>query len=148
MIRNFILIAFRSLVKQKIYSTINILGFAISISACIMILLFVQYEMSYDKFFPKAESIYKVALERIYPEHRTFYSVVPHSFAEAIKRDFPEVENVLLMNGPFNRTLVTYKVSETEIKSFEEDHVISADSAFFDFFDLRGEREKRKRRVI
>jgi putative ABC transport system permease protein len=108
MIRNFILVAFRSLIKQKIYSTINIVGFAISISACILILLYVQHEMSYDKFFPKADRIYKVALERIYPEHRTFYAVVPHSFAEVMNKDFPEVENVFLVNGPSIRTLVTY----------------------------------------
>jgi putative ABC transport system permease protein len=136
MIRNFILVAFRSLIKQKIYSTINIVGFAISISACILILLYVQNEMSYDKFFPKADRIYKVALERIYPEHRTFYAVVPHSFADVIKKDFPEVENALLVNGPLNRTLITYKSSASEIKSFEEYHVIFADSSFFDFFDL------------
>lgn len=136
MIRNFILIAFRSLIKQKVYSTINVLGFAVSISACIMILLYVQHEMSYDKFFPKADRIYKMALERIYPEHKTFYAVVPHSFAQAIKKDFPEAEQVLTIGGPFNRSLITYKVNDSEIKSFEEDHFMTADSTFFNFFDI------------
>jgi putative ABC transport system permease protein len=129
-------VAIRSLVKQKIFSAINIIGFSTSISACLLILLYVQHETSYDKFFPKSDRIYKVALERIYPEHVTFYAVIPHSFAYAMKKDFPEVENTLLLNGPFNRTMINYKVSETETKSFEERHFMMADSAFFDFFDI------------
>ncbi len=144
MIRNFILVAFRSLVKQKIFSAINIIGFSTSISACLLILLYVQHETSYDTFFPKADRIHKIALERIYPEHVTFYAVIPHSFAYAIKKDFPEVENTLLVNGPFNRTMVTYKVSETEIKSFEENHFMMADSSFFDFFDIELVKGNRK----
>src|SRR5881394_1208275 len=120
MIRNFINVAIRSLVKQKIFSAINIIGFSTSISACLLILLYVQHETSYDKFFAKSDRIYKVALERIYPEHVTFYAVIPHSFAYTMKKDFPEVENTLLINGPFNRTMISYKVSESETKSFEE----------------------------
>ena len=136
MIRNFINVAIRSLVKQKVFSAINIIGFSTSISACLLILLYVQHETSYDKFFTKSDRIYKVALERIYPEHVTFYAVIPHSFAYAIKKDFPEVENTLLINGPFNRTMINYKVSESETKSFEENHFMMADSTFFDFFDI------------
>lgn len=136
MLRNFVRVALRSLIKQKVYSTINIVGFAVSIGACLLILLYVQNELSYDNFNTKADRVYKVALERIYPEHRTFYSVIPHSFAHAIKKDFPEVENTIMLGGPFNRTVVTYKVSESETKSFEEDWFLQADSTFFDFFDV------------
>ena len=144
MIRNFINVAIRSLIKQKVYSSINIIGFSTSIGACLLILLYVQHETSYDKFFPNSDRIYKVALERIYPEHVTFYAVIPHSFAYAIKKDFPEVENTLLINGPFNRVMVSYKVSESETKIFEESNFMMADSSFFDFFDvdwLKGDRK-------
>ena len=136
MLRNFVRVALRSLIKQKVYSTINVVGFAVSISACLLILLYVQNELSYDTFNPKSDRIYKMALERIYPEHRTFYSIIPHSFASAMKKDFPEVENTLIMGGPFNQSVVTYKVSESETKSFEEDGFMLADSSFFEFFDL------------
>jgi putative ABC transport system permease protein len=136
MLQNFVRVALRSLIKQKVYSAINIVGFAVSICACLLILLYVQYELSYDDFNPKSDRVYKMALERIYPEHRTFYSIIPHSFASAMKKDFPEVENTLIMGGPFNQTVVTYKVSESETKSFEEDGFMVADSSFFDFFDL------------
>ncbi len=136
MIRNFILVAFRSLVKQKVYSAINILGFATSISACILILLYAHHEVTYDKFYSKADRIYKMAVERIYPDHRTFFATVPHSFGDVMKKDFPEVERTLQVNASRTPILVSYQSSATEIKSFEEDHFIMADSTFFKFFDL------------
>jgi putative ABC transport system permease protein len=136
MISNFIRMAIRSLIKQKAYSAINTLGFAISISACILIVLYVRNEMSYDNFFSKGDRIYKVALERIYPEHRTFYALVPHSFASVMKKDFPEVENTLVVQGPMGNVMVSYQYGATEMKSFEEQHFLVSDSTFFDFFDL------------
>ncbi len=136
MIQNFILVAFRNLIRQKVYSCINIVGFAISISACVLILLYVQHEVSYDKFFSKADRIYKMAVERIYPEHRTFFATVPYSFGDAMKKDFPEVARTLQVNASRIPILVSYQSSATEIKSFEEEHFIMADSTFFKFFDL------------
>jgi putative ABC transport system permease protein len=136
MLRNYIKIAFRSLVKQKIYTAINIVGLAVSISACLLIVLYVKHELSYDTFFPEGDRIYKMILERKYPNHKTFYSVIPHSFAKSMQQDFPEVESTLHLFGPNRNTLVKYKASETEIKSFEENYFLQADSSFFKFFDL------------
>jgi putative ABC transport system permease protein len=53
-----------------------------------------------------------------------------------MQRDFPEVESTLQMQGPADNMVVNYKVNETEVKTFEEDHFIWVDSAFFSFFDL------------
>jgi len=136
MLRNYFKIAFRSLIKQKIYTGINVIGLAVSITACLLIVLYVKHEMSYDKFFANADRIYKVALERKYPNHATFYSVIPHSYAKAMQHDFPEVEKVLHLFGPNQNSVVTYKVKEGEVKTFEEDYVLQADSSFFDFFDI------------
>ncbi|MBY0435376.1 MAG: ABC transporter permease, partial [Cyclobacteriaceae bacterium] len=144
MLLNYIKIAFRSLIKQKVYSAINVLGLAVSINACLLIVLYVQYEFSYDTFFPGGDRIYKMALERKYPNHVTYYSVVPHSFAGAMQRDFPEVENVMHIFGPNKDAVITYKVSDTELRSFEEDYFLLADSSFFRFFDIelvRGSKE-------
>jgi putative ABC transport system permease protein len=136
MLRNYIKIAFRSLIKQKIYTVINIIGLAVSITACLLIIAYVKHELSYDTFFPQGDRVYKMALERKYPNHKTFYSVVPHSFAKSMQQDFPEVENVLQLFGPNKDAVVKYKVSDTEIKSFEEDYFLQTDSSFFKFFDL------------
>jgi putative ABC transport system permease protein len=136
MLKNYIKIALRSLAKQKVYTAINVIGLAVSIAACLLIVLYVRYELSYDTFFPNGERIYKMVLERKYPNHKTYYSVVPHSFAKAMQHDFPEVENVLHLFGPNKDAVIKYKASETEIKSFEEDYFLQADSSFFKFFDL------------
>jgi putative ABC transport system permease protein len=136
MLSNYIKIAFRSLIKQKIYTGINIIGLAVSITACLLIIAYVKHELSYDTFFPQGDRVYKMALERKYPNHKTFYSVVPHSFAKSMQQDFPEVENVLQLFGPNKDAVVKYKVSDAEIKSFEEDYFLQTDSSFFKFFDL------------
>src|ERR1044071_7907888 len=124
MIKNYLKVAFRSLVKQKAYSTINILGLSIGIASCLLIVLFVNDEFSYDKFNEKADRIYKFTLERIYPNHSTNYAVVPHSFGSVIPKDFPEVEAVTRVQGPFGNTIVNYIDSKGELTQFEEQHLI------------------------
>ncbi len=136
MLKNYIKTAFRSLVKQKVYSVINIMGLAVSITACLLIVIYVKHELSYDKFFANSDRIYKMVLERKYPNHVTHYSVIPHSFAKAMQQDFPEVESTLHLFGPNKGAVVNYKVSSTEIKSFEEDYFLQSDSSFFEFFDI------------
>ncbi|GHM99966.1 ABC transporter permease [Cytophagales bacterium WSM2-2] len=136
MLRNYFKTAFRSLIKQKVYSAINITGLAVSITACLLIVLYVKHELSYDKFFPGSDRIYKMVLERKYPNHVTLYSIIPHSFAGAMQRDFPEVEKTLHLFGPNRNAVITYKVSEGDVKIFEEDYFLQSDSSFFDFFDV------------
>jgi putative ABC transport system permease protein len=137
MFRNFIKIAFRSLLKQKVYSAINIVGLAVSITSCLLIVLYVKNELSYDKFNTKADNIYKMVLERKYPDRSTLFSPIPHSFADVARTDIPEIQNTLRLGGPFNNTLVTYRVNDSEIRSFEEDNILLADTAFFSFFDIK-----------
>jgi putative ABC transport system permease protein len=136
MLKNYLKTAIRSLVKQKVYTAINVLGLAVSLCACLLIAMYVQHEFSYDTFFPDADRIYKLVLERKYPNHSTHYSVVPHSFAKAMQQDFPEVESTLHLFGPNKNAVITYKVSDTEIKSFDENFCLEADTTFFSFFDL------------
>lgn len=145
MFRNFLKAAIRSLVKQKIYTGINIIGLAVSMTACLLIVLYVKHELSYDKFLPGGDHIYKMILERKYPNHVTHYSVVPHSFAKIMKRDFPEVEATLHILGPNRNSVVTYTNGDKEIKTFEENYFVQADSSFFQFFDvelIKGDKNK------
>ncbi len=137
MIQNYLKVALRSLLKQRAYSAINILGLAIGIASSVMIVLFVTDEFSYDRFHAKADRTYKFVLERIYPQHHTNYSVVPHSFGTVITKDFPEVEEVCRMNGPFNNTVVTYTNEKGELLQFEENSMMAAEHTFFDVFSIR-----------
>lgn len=136
MFRNYLKSAIRSLLKQRIYTLINLLGLSVSVAACLLITLYLKYEFSYDQFHEKGDRIYKMALERIYPEHRTFYSIIPHSFAEVMVEDFPEIEATIKLGGPNDDVLVTYRKSDTEIITFEEDYFMMADSNFFSIFSI------------
>ena len=145
MLRNYFVIALRSLLRQRIYTLINIIGLATGIASCLMIVMFVANEFSYDRFHSKHERIYKIGLERKYPTHSTLYAVIPHSYAEVIQNDFAEVEQVVKFGGPFNNNGVTYKDDKGEEKVFEENFVCAADSNFFSVFDykiVKGSAEK------
>lgn len=136
MFQNYIKVAFRSLTKQKVYSFINILGLSVGLASCLLIVMFVLDEFSYDKFHDKADRIYKVALERKYPNHSTYYAIIPHSYADVLPTDFPEVEQTVRMGGPFNDVMVSYKKG-TDEKKFEEDFIMAADSNFFNVFGIK-----------
>jgi putative ABC transport system permease protein len=60
MLRNYLTVGLRSLTKNKTYAFINIFGLALGLAACLLILLYVRYEMSYDKWLPNAENTYQV----------------------------------------------------------------------------------------
>lgn len=135
MLYNNLKIAIRSLLKQKIYTFINVMGLAVGIASCLLIVLFVQNEFSYDKFFQDHERIYRMVLERKYPGHSTFYAVVPHSFEDVIARDFPEVEeSVNVFN--FNNFRLTYKNERDERIQFDEESVLASDSGFLRVFSF------------
>lgn len=137
MFRSYIRMAIRSLLKRKIYTIINVLGLSTGIASFLLIAMFVRDETSYDRFHEKADRIYKVVLERIYPNHSTNYAIIPHSYADVIPEEFSEVRSVVRMVGPFQNTLVRVPISATEEKTFEEDFVIAADSNFFDVFSIK-----------
>lgn len=136
MLSNFLRVAFRNLVKQRIYSLINVIGLAVSITACLLIVLYVRHETSYDTFVPDGDRIYKLGLERKYPNHSTFYAAVPDGYAAVMKRDFPEVENTLHLLGPNNDVPITYEVPGQDARTFEEDNLCFADSSFLSFFPV------------
>lgn len=137
MLKNYLRIAIRSLIKQKVYTIINVLGLSTGIASCILIVMFVTNEFSYDSFHTNADNIYKVALERKYPNHSTNYAIIPHSYADVMQHDFPEVTSVVKMGGPINQVVVNYKDEHDEVKQFEEDFIMAADSNFFTFFSIR-----------
>ena len=102
--RNYWTVAVRALAKNKTYSIINIAGLAIGMAACIMILLYVRYEKSYDRWLPNAENTYQ--LQAWYPNPKNgiplFSQMSAYVTKDRIKKDFPQVERVgyLLSSSP------------------------------------------------
>jgi len=131
MFKNYLKIAIRSLLKNKIYAAINMLGLTVGLACCVLILLHVQDEVSYDNFHPNKDQLYRVALERIYPDYTSFYALIPSGFSEVFARELPEVRNATRLIGFPNFTSIV----EYNEKVFEENYVFFADSNFFEVFD-------------
>src|SRR5258706_770975 len=136
MFKNNLKIALRNLFKQKAYTLINVLGLAVGVASCLLIVLFVRNEFSYDTFFNDHDRIYRMVLERKYPNHSTFYAIIPLSFERVATLDFPEIEQSKNAFGQTNFS-VSYKNEKEEVKQFDEDFVLTTDSSFFNVFSFR-----------
>lgn len=132
MFGNYFKVAWRNLLRNKGYSSINILGLAIGLACFMFIGLYVSDELNYDKFHPDGDRIYRVALDRQYPGRVRQYAIIPHSYAEVMQSDLPEVEETTRMFF-FGQNRLVVKIGE---QLFEEEHVMWADSNVFDFFNF------------
>ncbi|MBE9509814.1 MAG: ABC transporter permease [Bacteroidetes bacterium] len=129
MFRNFITIAFRNLVTHKAYSLINISGLAIGLASAILILLYVQDELSYDKFHDNYDQIYRVGLHSTKEGNELIVAVTNVPLAPTLVRDYPEVISTTRMFAFVGEPIVRYKEN-----SFLEDRFFYADSSFFGVF--------------
>jgi putative ABC transport system permease protein len=126
MFKNYLIIAFRNLLKQKTYSLINISGLAIGIACCILILLFVNDELNYDKFHKNYENIYRACLDSRIGNSELNAAVTPAPMAEALVKDFPQVKAAAKFTG-FSSYVLRYKD-----KVFNEENFFWTDSKIFD----------------
>src|SRR5258705_4554283 len=93
MIKNYFKIAWRNLLKNKAFSFINILGLSIGIAVCFIIMLFVQDELSYDRFNKKADRIVRIIFKASINGGKINEPAVMPPVAKALKDDYPEVED-------------------------------------------------------
>ena len=131
MIRNCFLIAWRNLWKNKVFSAINILGLSTGLACCILMFLFVQHELSYDKFNKQAGSIYRLTSMFTETPEKGLLAVTPAPWAPLIKKDFPEIKQYV-------RLLKDEKVliGQPGQQHFYETNLLYADSTFFDVFTV------------
>ncbi len=131
MVLNLIKVALRNFWKNKSSSLINVIGLSVGIACFFLIMVNVQDEFSYDNFHENKDRIYRVALERIYPDNVVNYAIIPSGIGPAMKTDFPEIEDmtrVFKMQGEV--------VFQYEDKSFEEKNICFAEPNFFKMFSI------------
>jgi len=131
MLKNYYKVAIRNILKYKMFSAINILGMSIGVTSCLMIILYVTHELSYDTFHSDANRIYQVGLNGKIGGQDIRVSNTCPPMAEALVADIPEVEaatRIAQMNQP---------VVKNGEKIFTEEKVFFADSNFFEFFSYR-----------
>lgn len=135
MLKNFFKVALRNLLKRKTYTLINILGLATGMAVCLLIILFVQSELGYDSQHEKGKDIYRIVLDRQYPDRTTSYSFIPQSIGAAVKAEFPEVKDVTrVFNFAGDNGNFFLKIGD---KTFEERKVFGVDSNFFNLFTCK-----------
>jgi len=102
MLKNYLKIAFRNLLRNKAFSFINILGLAIGMASAILILLWIQNEMSYDQFHEKKDRIYEAWNRANFSGKLQCWNTTPKILSKALSSDIPEVEEATRVNWPSN----------------------------------------------
>jgi putative ABC transport system permease protein len=114
MIRNYIKTAFRSLMKNKGFTFINVLGLALGLATCLLIVFYVFDELSYDRFNTKADRIFRVNNDIKFGGNENSYAVSPAPMAAAFLSELPEVQQVVRFRdrGGFKVTKGSQKIQE------------------------------------
>jgi putative ABC transport system permease protein len=143
MFRNYFKIALRNFVQQKYYSLINTLGLALGIAACILILLFVKDELSYEHSFQNHQQIYRLVEDFPMGTHLSQSATVPFPTKNTLMSDFPEVTNATLIFRPSSWGQAA--VLKLEDEEYFEDDFIFADHELLEIYQfkfLKGEPAK------
>lgn len=130
MLKNFLISAFRNLLRNKFYAFLNILGLSVGLAAFIFILLYVRDELTYDKHNEKHERIFRIESNFNISNRHDLFAIVPVPMGPAFKLEFPEVENFARLTDVGN---TPFRYGEKEY--YEEDFYF-ADSTVFDIFTI------------
>jgi putative ABC transport system permease protein len=130
MLRNYLKTALRNLWKNKGFSAINIVGLAIGLATCLLILIFVMDELSYDRYNDKADRICRLDGEIKFGGNHFILAVAPAPAGPAVLRDYPEVEKEVRLRSNGG------KLVKKGAQNIKEEAVIWADSTLFDVFTL------------
>lgn len=131
MFKNYYLTAIRNIIKSKIFSFINIAGFAAGICVVMLILYYIQFHLSFDNYHEKSSRLYRVSIiqERKGIEEE-FQAFLP-TMGPEMQKDFPEIENFTRVReaaeGTFKNNNITYNIS----------NIAWVDSSFFSLFSLK-----------
>lgn len=130
MLRNYVKIALRNLWRNKLYTGLNVGGLAIGLTACLIMVLYVNHEFSYDTFHPKAGRIVRVTTDIKTPESPLSIASSPLLLADMLIRDYPEVETAIRLQ-PISAII------RTKDKLLSQQDVYYADKNVFSVFDYQ-----------
>ncbi|MFC1897984.1 ABC transporter permease [Candidatus Cloacimonadota bacterium] len=131
MLKNYLKIAFRNFRRNKAFTFINIVGLAIGMTVCIMLLLWVQDELSFDKFHKNSENIYNLIQEGVWNDGENYGNrTIPYCLAPLMHEIYPEIENHVRVRT-FNGMMM-----QLDDKTFYEDDVLLTEPALFEIFSF------------
>ena len=132
MFMNYVKLTVRNLMRNKVFSFINIFGLAVGLAACVLIMLYILDEFGYDKHHKEGNQIFRVA----YESKEGSWSANSAPLAFGVKNDLPEVEQAarLLKFPDLEMMLLTYE-GKNDRKQFFEPQGYFVDSTFFELFN-------------
>src|SRR3954451_14956 len=135
MIKTYFRLAYRSLVKNRMFSFINVFGLAIGLTCCLLIAMYIYQELSYDAHQQLANRLYQLGTESTIEGKTNRYGRTPATIVPAMQQEFPEIESTTRLMNLFqdDKTLMQYQAGGV-VKSFYEDKGYLADSTFFRLF--------------
>jgi len=136
MFRNYFKIAWRNLVRQRLFSLINISGLAIGLSVCMLIMIYVAHEHSYDRFHKNADRIFKPKGHVITDGPSSDLNPMTYVSGPILKQSLPVVEDYMRTMNYFGPAMVVSNPKLPERK-FTEDKLLFADAGFFNFFSFK-----------
>jgi putative ABC transport system permease protein len=132
MIKSYFKTAWRNLWKNKVFSLINILGLSLGMAACLLILQYVNFELSYDHFNKNAANIYRVVNDRYQNNKLIQHGTITYSaVSKAMKDDYPEVQNYIRVL-PQGDQIITYGD-----KKIPKERAMAVDNSFFSMFSYQ-----------
>lgn len=135
MIRNYFKIAYRNLLNSKFYSFINIAGLAVGIACCLLIMLFVQNELSYDQHHPHADRLYRIKSDINYGGEHAQYGTTPAPLAAALLQEYPGIAQAGRLGG-IGHWLLRITDPSGSANTYKEDDFAFADPAILDLFSI------------
>ena len=124
-------VAIRYLLRHKGYLVTNVFGLAIGIASCVLILLYIQDELSFDQYHENKDRIYRLAISETAGDKVDEWAMSPAPWAPVLVQDYPEIENVTRVRSPESRWLIRHG----ERRFYEADFVF-VDSTFLDLFSI------------
>src|ERR1041384_5741029 len=118
--------------RQKLTTSLHVVGLTLRITVCLLIGLFIKYELSFDTYHHNASRIYRINTIWTDPGKKNFHYSTPYPLADAIRKEIPFVEKVTRIHHPDHPI-----IEVTPEKRFKEDHVMMTDPEFFEVFDVK-----------
>jgi len=135
MIKNYLLTAFRSILKRKLHSGLNIVGLAIGMAGALLIVQYVRFETSYNNFHENRDNIYRISYSKEKNGNESFNTVLTYSgVGPLMKEQFPEVIDFVRMRPA--STITSVAVMQYGEDVFEEENVYFTDPSFFRIFSF------------
>ena len=132
MFKNYFKTAWRNLMKNKVFSFINIAGLSIGMAACLLILQYVSFQLSFDRFNKNADDIYRVTNDRYQNGKLIQHGTITYSaIGKAMQDDFPEVINHTRVR-PEGGTIII-----NGDKKIGDQHGYAVDNSFLDMFSYQ-----------